>query len=833
MGSEFADPQKRPDPQKQQPFHAPKQPSGANLPKPPELPLVPIRQHPERMTPSFTGPQQDPNDGHKQLSWWTPEMAKTAVAPTRSAYRGGAKVVEQMTPEQREQYREFLANDPELSWLLDPNGKRPTPFEALQMKRKQQAAAQTQQLEELSPLPLKSESMQVASAAVQGHGAQPESPEQTLHHKFETDVGAKAQSLLKANKARLNAEQTQYTQDHNPKSDRWQHLWQAEGKRRAYETQEHQMVDERMRVIEESNGLGTALDPLYDKPADQARKKDRAAYLENRKAFLTSQIESARQMQVSLTYAYPALAAIKGETGENPQDIQTVQGRLPKTFNETRGDIDRLSKALVDDPSKAWLFDSVVAAQLKDKSLSPQQRQQLVQRIEQEHRDSAGGLMLGGLLSGGLFAASFIPGLQEGAIPLRLAGMGLGGGIAASEIPDLMLLDAAAQSGKGGAGQLTSQSPEQARFNLVMGYANVGLAGLDVGLEVGAVQKLAKVPGLLRSAASLTREQSRILVASLSRIKGKVTEAVVQRVTAAVRRGEPEVVIEGFGKVNLNEIRTGEVTTEQAVKKARVGAGGTSAAKSIQIADGLSDEAAEKLLAKYPQWNKVKDFVGRHLDPNNLPPGYKYRVKNNRPELYRDSTEGPFPPLTVKNGVVELQTGTSSRLSVYSRYKKNYLDWVEQTQGKAARTAAEQRIKDGNQLHHLTPDAVVQRNDLTKELMRRSKNYTLDRGTNILDMPTLHNPKTGEIVHLGSHDEFNKYAERLLDQKVERLTGDGAIPLDKVNINDIDKAVRQVEDTLREQIKNRTLPESVLKELEGGGFKISESIQDSQGDKVA
>jgi hypothetical protein len=188
--------------------------------------------------------------------------------------------------------------------------------------------------------------------------------------------------------------------------------------------------------------------------------------------------------------------------------------------------------------------------------------------------------------------------------------------------------------------------------------------------------------------------------------------------------------------------------------------------------------------------------------------------------------------LTVKDGVVMLQTGQSSRLSVFSRYKKNYLEWVEQTQGKAARTATEQRIKDGNQLHHLTPDAVVQLNDLTKELMRRSKNYTLDRGTNILDMPTLHNPRTGEIVHLGSHEKFNGYTDELLNRQIEKLTRDGAIPLEKVKVNDIDKAVRQVEDTLREQIKNRTLPESVLKELEGGGFKISEGIQDSQGGEV-
>jgi hypothetical protein len=295
------------------------------------------------------------------------------------------------------------------------------------------------------------------------------------------------------------------------------------------------MVDERMRLIEESNGLGTALDPLYDKPADTAHKKQRTAYLESRKAFLNAQIEFARQQQVSLNYAYPALAAIKGETGENPEDIHKVRSRIPGAFDGIRSNIDKLSGEVAKDPSVALLFDSVVAAQLQDKSITASQRQQLTQWLNTKREEKAQNAQFGMLASSGLFMASFVPVLQEVAIPLRVIGAGVGGATMASEIPDLMLLDAAAQAGRGGAGNLTSQSPEQAKFNLVMGYANVGLAALDVGLEVGAVQKLVRIPSLVRSAASLTREQSRVLVESLSRIKGEVTEAIVSRVASAVK----------------------------------------------------------------------------------------------------------------------------------------------------------------------------------------------------------------------------------------------------------------------------------------------------------
>ena len=159
MGSEFAEPQKRPETKQQQPQHAPKQQSDAKSLKPNGLASVPTREHSEGTPSWFTQPQQDPNDGHKKLSWWTPEMAKTAVEPTRSAYRGGKKRVDTMTPQQREQCRETLANDPELSWLLDKNGRRPTPFEVLQVKRMQRS-------EEPSPIAVELEPTQVASTTL-------------------------------------------------------------------------------------------------------------------------------------------------------------------------------------------------------------------------------------------------------------------------------------------------------------------------------------------------------------------------------------------------------------------------------------------------------------------------------------------------------------------------------------------------------------------------------------------------------------------------------------------------------------------------------------------
>jgi A nuclease family of the HNH/ENDO VII superfamily with conserved AHH len=573
---------------------------------------------------------------------------------------------------------------------------------------------------------------------------------------------------------------------------------------------------------------------------------------------IIERIDMAEQAQINLEVMSPALMAINQDAnarqaaldgGKTQADNQFLQKQIGSAFNSTRGSADQLIEQIRKDPSAVLQLDPVVGETLKQMGVNNEKRKagdlnskMILEWLDHQHQmdgaiktvGAAGTALLG--LAGLAGLASPFLGFPEAA-PFLLRGaavVGTATGVYAQ--PQLIQQNLAAESQQLGGQPLTPKQLEETRFNLMMGYTNITLGVLDAGAGEVTLKGLAKTPGAIKAFAKLTRVQSRRLIDQLTPLGEHINETIFQAKLASIRKldeATTRTVVNGEGSLAqagpLNSVRDRVETT------AAARASGTAAkANQIKIAANLSDEEVEKLVAKYPQWDNVKEFVGKHLDPNNLPPGYKPHRKDGKIiELHRDSTEGPFPPLTVENGVVMLQTGQSTRLSVFSRYRKNYLDWVEQTQGKAARTAAEQRLVDGNQLHHLTPDAVVQRNDLTKELMRRSKNYTLDRGTNILDMPTLHNPKTGEIVHSGSHDKFNNYVNGLLNRELNNLTRGKTIPLSNVKVNDIDKAVRQVEDTLREQIKNRTLPKSVLKELEGGGFKISDSIQDYPGGEVA
>jgi hypothetical protein len=126
MGSEFAELQKRPEKQ-QDPYahrYAPK----------PQTKLVKPGKPPIRLAATY--PEQrrviDPeNPGQYKIEGWTPEA--------QARYD----------------------DNPELAWLKDPNGKPPTPQEAVLMRK----AKKRQQLEPASSIPVKSEPMQVVPLA--------------------------------------------------------------------------------------------------------------------------------------------------------------------------------------------------------------------------------------------------------------------------------------------------------------------------------------------------------------------------------------------------------------------------------------------------------------------------------------------------------------------------------------------------------------------------------------------------------------------------------------------------------------------------------------------
>ncbi|RKH64754.1 hypothetical protein D7W81_17980 [Corallococcus aberystwythensis] len=172
--------------------------------------------------------------------------------------------------------------------------------------------------------------------------------------------------------------------------------------------------------------------------------------------------------------------------------------------------------------------------------------------------------------------------------------------------------------------------------------------------------------------------------------------------------------------------------------------------------------------------------------------------------------------------MVVLKAKGTSRISVHSRYRKKYLDWLGEKYGPKAKAAAESRLARGYQLHHLIPDAIAQKHPLLRMALKRVEGFTIDRGTNILDMPlakTAPMKNMQKFMHMNSHSNYSKHVIMKLDHALSKL-GPGS----KLTPEAIDKAILEVEDSLRKAIQSRSLPREVLKEVYKDGVFMGMTI---------
>lgn len=291
------------------------------------------------------------------------------------------------------------------------------------------------------------------------------------------------------------------------------------------------------------------------------------------------------------------------------------------------------------------------------------------------------------------------------------------------------------------------------------------------------------------------------------------------------------VAVPVFRPGSITATGTADATRPLASIGAATGKGGSGVKPRL-----VPDVELEKLFQQLPNWERLKVFVGRQIPRQGTPEfaalkkelaeaGYQLDVmKDGKPFRLR-RTRGPDNgALTVTDeGVICVKTEGAIRISVYSRYRKNYLDWVEKTQGKAAREAAAFRISQGNQLHHLIPDGVAQNHPLVREALKRLERYTIDQGTNIIDMPSTKNVGQ-QLVHTGSHSNYSRYVSDKLNDAMEKLTGNGRTPLGNISPQAIDGALLKVEEGLRKAIQDSTLPPKVVKELIEDGIPVGKRL---------
>jgi hypothetical protein len=375
------------------------------------------------------------------------------------------------------------------------------------------------------------------------------------------------------------------------------------------------------------------------------------------------------------------------------------------------------------------------------------------------------------------------------------------------------LLDAAAQAGLGGAGKLTSQSPEQAKFNLVMGYANVGLAGLDVGLEVGAVQKLAGLTGKLASAGVQVSRQQWSQVMELAK-QGPAGMAKAKALLASIKGMSQEKAAEaiqliknGFSPKDMEIVgvpsgQSAVKTTEENVKDAKAlqsrgNAGGTATAKK-KLKDMTPAERFADAEGKYGQiqnWDQVKSLVGQSVNPNmQLPPGYifyekpaNFFGKRSLFILREKANDASFVPLMIEKG--KIQAG-KVRLSRDLDVMKANLKDIGVT------------VPKDWQVNHLIPDEIAQSNPLMIEALKRDL-FDVDRASNLLPMPgkaDVRKANPNLIGHEGSHGKYSNIVDDQLTNRYEILKQRFG---NNIPDSEIKKTLESVENSMRKKILNR------------------------------
>ena len=359
-----------------------------------------------------------------------------------------------------------------------------------------------------------------------------------------------------------------------------------------------------------------------------------------------SKLNEIKQVRYSLLQLYPASGVLRaGDVKETNTDAQLL-ATLNDRFENIRSNIHAAIEGIESGDIRPELLESVVAETLKE---TPEADIAAVTEYLQRERQQENTFRFFGFLAQiGLTVAAIFSGGFLGAVMAALASA-MGIGQAAYELEQAGDLNTVAKTGQAGGNQLLAD-PDAARFNYVMGWVNLVLAGLDLrSVAVGSTRALSS--GLRRAEgvvnlpggevlARVTPEQIRNLersrqlqqagkideasaiVAQLQQELGETTynqlqkvwdEAAVtaQKIPAATTIGQlRQQIPERIGLVQSSQLSNGEVrvsyTTEVKIEYAPdaslddIKLHVPTALDLLEIKD--NENLARKLLNKLNEW---------------------------------------------------------------------------------------------------------------------------------------------------------------------------------------------------------------------------------------
>jgi hypothetical protein len=402
---------------------------------------------------------------------------------------------------------------------------------------------------------------------------------------------------------------------------------------------------------------------------------------------------------------------------------------------------------------------------------------------------------------------SFIPYIGQAAGGLRLAAGAAGAGAAALEIPDLVLMDAAAQAARGGAGKLISESPDGTRAKLILASLGAVASALDFGLEAKAAGELATTATQLSAAGvQLSQPQWRgaleaarqgganlrnFLVTNLKNAPAGMRNRLEKMLLSVVRRADDTLpppggaaVVTGDGTLAAgrgnwaDKVRQDLADIRQNLEARANTQGGDNPQSTGRGSGGTTrtpnPNVTPELAAKWSNtknWGDIESFIGQQAGAT-LPPGYYYRTRHGRTEIVRkvNNNQEMVPLQIADDGTFRVTTQVSNRISIPKLMTQNFQN-------------AYGKLKNGYQIHHLIPDTLVRKNRLAQ--LARRLGYNLDNSNNLLGLANKdewariqglrlpNNPGkgySGRVGHWSDHQNYTAQVERYLNNELNTLT---------------------------------------------------------------
>ncbi len=321
---------------------------------------------------------------------------------------------------------------------------------------------------------------------------------------FKGMLRGNAMRQLQENEQKLDEEQRKYGRDRSASSTAWQRLRAIIRKDQALARHEREAHRDRVehqreaaRLRQQASGQRTRAgfgEATYAQAAESQRQAEHHGNLAEQ---YREREEQVKQYRARLRTEYPPLSVLDTGTITEQTGNEQIFARIQAGFDEVRTIIDDVKQRIHTEDIPLSKLGPIVDQTKAQMGVTEQTRQSgdplsvaVTDWLESRDTTEAVITWTGTILSLVLGVAAIIAS-GGWAIFLGLAGSAVGLGTAVYEFERAEDLYSAARAGEATGGNLVDD-PEAARFNYIMGWVNLVLAGLDLGIAARAASTLVR-----------------------------------------------------------------------------------------------------------------------------------------------------------------------------------------------------------------------------------------------------------------------------------------------------------------------------------------------------